>query len=222
MSPLLQNIEAWAQANQWPVQVSSTTASTNDDARGFTTSESRWLCATDHQTNGRGRGDHRWIDQGASTPGSQLLLSLGFEVQGAPQPVITTRVGHALWQAAEKTWPHLSWGLKPPNDLHLDGHKVAGVLIEAVQSAGSTRWIVGLGLNLTWHPPDIPGTTDLSKHDPAAPQRILSFLELWSEACESCAESCTEVRLREKVRQELQGVLRRRHPCRLRPPTGRR
>lgn len=216
MSPLLRKISAWASENQWPCTVTPSTQSTNDDARNFVGSRHRWLCASDHQTRGRGRGDHVWVDNGADLPGAQLLLSLGFEVMAPPQPIVTTRVGHALWRASESTWPGLPWGLKPPNDLLLGGRKVAGVLIEAVQTADSIRWVVGLGLNITWHPTQIesrpsssPLATSLAQHDPAAEVDVLRFVSSWCQACEGIARTCAEPQLREPIRGELESVLRR-------------
>ena len=62
------------------------------------------------------------------------------------------RVAVAAVRACErvaKVWPDLKW----PNDLLLDGAKLAGVLAEAGSQRGRlTSVVVGLGLNIGWAP----------------------------------------------------------------------
>jgi biotin-(acetyl-CoA carboxylase) ligase len=127
------------------------TGSTNDDAKKNVNHEQEdfvlYLAA--HQTSGRGRGSNAWLDTGS---GEALLSTWSFRVPSPPQAITGPRVGLALFMAATKTWTSLSWGLKPPNDLLLEGHKVAGLLVESVSSGSDHRILIGLGFNVLNHP----------------------------------------------------------------------
>jgi len=60
----------------------------------------------------------------------------------------------AVCEAAEQLRPDLQCKVKWPNDIHVEGRKLAGVLIEARPQDG---WaVVGVGLNLTIEPNEFP------------------------------------------------------------------
>jgi BirA family biotin operon repressor/biotin-[acetyl-CoA-carboxylase] ligase len=60
----------------------------------------------------------------------------------------------AVCAAAEQLAPGIECGVKWPNDIHLEGRKLAGVLIEA---RPQDNWaVVGIGLNLTIAPEEFP------------------------------------------------------------------
>jgi len=124
-----------------------------DEREGF------HIYLTTHQTAGRGRGTNTWLDTGA---GEALLSSWSFELSSPPQAITGPRMGLALYNAAHQTWPSLAWSLKAPNDLYLDGNKVAGLLIEAVSAGAKHRLIVGLGMNVLNHPRRFTEATHLS------------------------------------------------------------
>lgn len=113
----------------------------------------RSLVIADHQTAGRGRGDHTWNDE----PGQALLSSWIFQAPKSPQPIMSALIGLTLFEAAVKTWPKIPWALKAPNDLHVvdvqgGAKKVAGMLIELLSSPEKVSIIIGLGLNVTGSP----------------------------------------------------------------------
>jgi BirA family transcriptional regulator, biotin operon repressor / biotin---[acetyl-CoA-carboxylase] ligase len=89
----------------------------------------------DEQTAGQGRHGHSWH----SPAGSGLYCSMVL----APAPVLTLALGLAAVEAVEKV-TGLRCDLRWPNDLMLDGRKVAGIL---VQLAGE-KAIAGIGVNL--------------------------------------------------------------------------
>jgi len=98
------------------------------------------------QTAGRGRRGRQWH----SPFGSQLILSLFWRLeQGMASAMgLSLVVGIALVEALE------SQGLagiqvKWPNDLYLDGRKLAGILVEmAATVGGACQMVVGVGMNL--------------------------------------------------------------------------
>jgi BirA family biotin operon repressor/biotin-[acetyl-CoA-carboxylase] ligase len=115
------------------------------------------LYVTEHQTGGRGRGSNTWTD----TSGA-LLSSWSFHASRAPQPIFAPLAGLAVFKAALKVWPHLAWSMKAPNDIFLGDKKVAGLLIETVQSDKTCRAIVGVGFNATSAPQEIETATSLA------------------------------------------------------------
>jgi BirA family biotin operon repressor/biotin-[acetyl-CoA-carboxylase] ligase len=65
--------------------------------------------------------------------------------------------------------------LKWPNDLLLDGAKLAGILVDATFDAtGTPAWfVIGIGANLA-HAPEIPGRQTASLPAPAPSPRIIA------------------------------------------------
>ena len=60
---------------------------------------------------------------------------------------------------------HPKLRLKWPNDLLLDGAKLAGILIEAESVGGKTATVAGIGVNCAHHPHDAGyPATDLAVH----------------------------------------------------------
>jgi BirA family biotin operon repressor/biotin-[acetyl-CoA-carboxylase] ligase len=95
----------------------------------------------DHQTAGRGRLDRAWD----APPRSNLLVSLLF-TSGDPV-VLMRRVAIAAVDAVAAT-AGVTAELKWPNDVLVDGRKLAGLL--AQRTAGAT--VIGVGLNVGWAP----------------------------------------------------------------------
>jgi len=128
------------------------TGSTNVDLLAAATSGApdRSVLVADHQTAGRGRLDRTWV----APPGVNLLASILFRRVPAHPHLLTQRVALAAADAtAEATGrrPVLKW----PNDLLLDGGKLAGILAQAGGRDGRIdHVVVGIGLNVGWAPPD--------------------------------------------------------------------
>jgi BirA family transcriptional regulator, biotin operon repressor / biotin---[acetyl-CoA-carboxylase] ligase len=96
------------------------------------------VALAEHQTAGRGRRDRVWID----APGSGLTFSV---VLVPPSPV--KRWPELTIVAAEAIAGAIGPGasIKEPNDVLLDGAKVAGVLAQASLPA---RVVLGIGVNV--------------------------------------------------------------------------
>ncbi len=121
--------------------------STNDVARELADdgAEHGTLVTADEQTAGRGRYAREWI----TPPGTALAASL---VLHEFDPLLPLRAGLAV---ADVAGEHAQ--VKWPNDVWLDGRKVAGILVEAREWA-----ILGIGVNvavdLETLPPDLRET----------------------------------------------------------------
>ncbi len=122
--------------------------STNNEALAWGTSGARdlSLVIADEQTAGRGRLDRKWF-----TPkGTALAFSLILRPSAEEKPHLTRIVGLAAVAVADALRTRgLGAQVKWPNDILLDGRKVAGILIESVWSGDEVDCLViGIGLNV--------------------------------------------------------------------------
>jgi BirA family transcriptional regulator, biotin operon repressor / biotin---[acetyl-CoA-carboxylase] ligase len=119
-----------------------------------------WIVA-DEQAAGRGRQGRAW----ASPPGNlhmTLLLPTGTPLRD--QPKLGFAAGVALARAARKLLPHsVPVAIKWPNDLLVAGAKASGLLLEG--HGGGAAVAIGIGVNISGHPPDLPyPATHLAMH----------------------------------------------------------
>jgi BirA family biotin operon repressor/biotin-[acetyl-CoA-carboxylase] ligase len=97
------------------------------------------LLVAERQTAGRGRLGRGW----QSAAGDSLTFSLGLPLAPADWAGLSLAVGVSV---AESLHPRVR--LKWPNDLWLDDHKLAGILIETASSGTDRYAVVGIGLNI--------------------------------------------------------------------------
>ena len=103
-----------------------------------------WVRA-DEQTAGRGRRGRDW-----SSPKGNFYGTACYAFDGNPQEaaklsfVAAIAVAKALSAYTLTSQPSLKW----PNDGLLDGHKIAGLLLESKPG----RVLIGIGVNLVSHP----------------------------------------------------------------------
>lgn len=135
----------WANANRIHCLKFETIASTNDFAKNQTTNEySETIIVAEHQSQGRGRMQRVWDDSGS---GKSLLASFCFLTDKSPQPIFSPLCGLGLLITLKNHFAG-DFSLKAPNDVYLGDRKVAGLLIETIQSGQEIRVIIGLGLNV--------------------------------------------------------------------------
>jgi BirA family biotin operon repressor/biotin-[acetyl-CoA-carboxylase] ligase len=122
-------------------------ASTNDEAAAWARAgaPAGAVVVADEQTRGRGRLGRRWH----SPPGASLYLSAVLRPPLPPHrvPPLTLAAGVAVAEAlvAFDVVPALKW----PNDVQLDGKKVAGILTEMSADLDRVHHVVvGIGVNL--------------------------------------------------------------------------
>jgi BirA family biotin operon repressor/biotin-[acetyl-CoA-carboxylase] ligase len=104
--------------------------------------------ATDHQTEGRGRLGRVWED----SPGRGLLFSVLLRptLHMAIWPELSLVASEAVARALPVD-AHVSH----PNDVLVEGRKIAGILPEA-----STGWVrLGIGINVNQTAAELPGET---------------------------------------------------------------
>ncbi|WP_240617313.1 biotin--[acetyl-CoA-carboxylase] ligase [Nocardioides speluncae] len=127
------------------------------------------VIAAEHQTAGRGRLDRTW-----ETP-PQAALTFSFLVRPAPLPPgrwpwLPLLAGYAVHQALRGVAPtRLKW----PNDVLVDDRKLAGILVELVDTDAGQAAVVGIGLNVsaTQDELPVPTATSLALATGTAPDR---------------------------------------------------
>ncbi|CAG9175729.1 biotin--[acetyl-CoA-carboxylase] ligase [Cupriavidus pampae] len=153
-------------ARRWAVETVEETGSTNADlvhacrmaewpaADGEADGEASGVQVrhTYLQTAGRGRQGRPW-QQGQA--GLTFSVALPLALPLARLAGLSLAVGLAVAEAlddcmgADSTSPATPVRLKWPNDLQVDGRKLAGILIETVPAGTGRVWaVVGIGINL--------------------------------------------------------------------------
>ena len=127
------------------VRFYQSTGSTMDDV-------AEWACAgagegavvvAETQTASRGRLGRRWIsDEG------NLYFSVLFRPESEALPLLSPLAGVAVARSIRQVaglYPTIKW----PNDVMIDGHKVAGILAESALSGSQIQHaVVGIGVNV--------------------------------------------------------------------------
>lgn len=141
------------------IECLETTASTNDLASRYLLSDHPIGCCrlvtADYQYAGRGRRGRKWL----SPPSLNLLFSIaipaasgtqdGFKPDELTSGLFNLAAAVAICEAVEAR-SHLHPRIKWPNDVHINGRKLAGVLSEAIVKPGGKGMcgmVVGIGLN---------------------------------------------------------------------------
>ncbi len=111
------------------------------------------VAVADEQTAGRGRLGRRWL----APAGTSLLCSIQLRPQVSPErlPELTGIAARACAEAITAV-TGLEPELKFPNDLLVDGRKVAGILAEAREG----RVVLGVGINVNVPESDLPREVD--------------------------------------------------------------
>ena len=122
--------------------------STNNEALAWATSDAKdlSLVIADEQTAGRGRLDRKWF-----TPsGTALAFSLILRPTEEEKSLLTRIVGLAALAVTDALRIRgLVAQIKWPNDVLLNGSKVAGILVESVWSGEEVDCVViGIGVNV--------------------------------------------------------------------------
>ena len=147
------------------------------------------LVISEKQTHGRGRLDRKWV-----SPSGGIWLSLilypEFDISVSTLfPLITSLALAIAIERVLRIKPELKW----PNDVTVNGKKVAGILVDATIESGKIDYLVlGIGINFKINPDEIEksikhtanyygATTLLRKNENTSPikliQRFLFELE---------------------------------------------
>jgi BirA family biotin operon repressor/biotin-[acetyl-CoA-carboxylase] ligase len=176
--------------------------STNEEAKRRAESGEAgplWIVAA-RQTKGRGRLGRSW----SSLEGN---LHASFLLSGFDPPAIAPQLGFVAGVATisaliATTGAAGRLALKWPNDVLLDGAKLAGILLEGVQAAGAGfACVIGIGVNCAASPCDLPApTSDLARLGaaPGAGALLTRLTDEMEEALALWAGGAGFARLRER------------------------
>lgn len=184
------------------------TASTNDIAWQYAANPANnGLCVlAESQSAGRGRRGRTWHSQ----PGQSILLSVLLLDQPDQAGQLTLTVAIAAAEAVIDS-TGLAARIKWPNDILVNGQKLAGILVEKKNAGRQSHYVIGIGMNCN-QLPDAFENDDL--HLPATSLRmetnnevdrnsiaaaILASLEKWL--------SCEDHRLVVNRWQQLSALL---------------
>lgn len=145
------------------VQVSASTSSTNTELARLARdgAPEGTLVTTDHQSAGRGRLDRGWQSPRAAGIAVSVLVR-PTAVPAARWPWLPLLTGMAVLESLRAT-ARVESVLKWPNDVLVGGRKIAGILLERVESATGPAAVIGVGLNVSMREDElpVPGATSL-------------------------------------------------------------
>jgi len=126
------------------IVVFSSTSSTNDIAWEYGLNEKNdgLVIFTEEQSAGRGRNGNKWLDE----PGQSLLFSVLLADSKFDAETLSLTCAVAVAEAIDKLGKH-QVKIKWPNDIMIDGKKLAGILIESKKNKGRNSFVIGMGIN---------------------------------------------------------------------------
>lgn len=117
------------------------------ELRRFGDQRNGYVCLAEAQTAGRGRHGRKWV----SPYGASLYMSMYWQFAGGYQAIsgLSLVIGLSIANALKQQ--HIEEvQLKWPNDIYLQGKKLAGVLIEVEGQMGAhCDCVIGIGLNIS-------------------------------------------------------------------------
>jgi BirA family biotin operon repressor/biotin-[acetyl-CoA-carboxylase] ligase len=130
------------------------------------------LVTADEQTAGRGRQGRSWT----APPRSAVLMSLVLRELAERHAALPLAAAVAVCEACAALEPQIKW----PNDVWVERRKLAGILVEGRPQEG---WaVLGIGLNVSAHPPDLPATSLGEQDVEPVLERMLAALSSWLDA----------------------------------------
>ena len=138
----------------WRVEITAASPSTNAvvSERTRAGEDEGLVVVTEHQTAGRGRLDRVWETPARSSLTFSVLLRPDVPAQDWPWlPLLT---GYAVQAALADRLPDIA--LKWPNDVLVEERKLAGILVERIDTPQGPAAVVGVGINISQTIEELP------------------------------------------------------------------
>ena len=138
------------------ITVLEQTDSTNDAILRIWTPNSKegLVLFAEHQTAGRGQRGNRWESTAGKGLWFSILLQPRIDINNSPR--LTTWAAEAISDLIQNEF-FLKATIKLPNDVEINGRKVAGVLVEMrAQEKAPHLAIAGIGINVNQSLEDFP------------------------------------------------------------------
>ncbi|MGA1979661.1 MAG: biotin--[acetyl-CoA-carboxylase] ligase [Sedimentisphaerales bacterium] len=178
------------------ILVYNRTSSTNDIAAEYAKNkENNGLAIfAEEQTAGRGRAGAKWL----SGRSDSILCSILLTSCKCNPELLSLTCPVAVAEAVGKI-AHSHAKIKWPNDIILDGKKVAGIMVESKTVNGSTAYIIGIGINCHQKKNSFPRelqtaatSIDIESRSIcdriSLAKRLLSSLDHWLEVAENTSK----------------------------------
>jgi BirA family biotin operon repressor/biotin-[acetyl-CoA-carboxylase] ligase len=182
------------------ILVYDSTSSTNDVAAEYArnTANDGLVIFAEEQTAGRGRAGSAWHTGRSDSIICSIVLTAGKLNAELLSLSCAVAVAEAVGKPA-KNHAKIKW----PNDIMLNGKKVAGILVESRTDNGSSICIVGVGINCHQKKDSfdaelqqIATSIDIESHSTvdriSLAKRLLTSIDYWLEAAEENSEKVTE------------------------------
>ena len=134
----------------------ASTASTNDEAKRLANTGciDGTIVLSEEQQKGKGRLSRGWFSPFGKGIWLSIVLRPSFRPQDAPKCTLMAAV--ALYRAIKKVTP-ISCGIKWPNDILIQGKKLAGILTEMSAEIDAVNYLViGMGINVNIRSGEFP------------------------------------------------------------------
>lgn len=159
--PSLRSEALAALAPDLVVEVHETATSTNAVAaqRARDGAPDGLVVVAEHQTAGRGRLDRSWETPARAAAIFSMVLRP--TVPAADWPWLPLLTGHTVAKAL-RAQGYAAAGVKWPNDVLIGDRKVAGILVERIETPAGPAAIIGVGLNVSLTADELPVPTGTS------------------------------------------------------------
>lgn len=179
-----------SQIKQFAVVESIT--STNDWAMAqFQQAEVPAVCFAEQQTQGRGRNGRHWVSPEAQNIYMSLAWSSGIGAENLHG--LALAMGVVIVQLLKQYG--INAQLKWPNDVLVDGKKIAGILLESrISAKKNINVVIGIGLNVAMHVTSAEQInqqwTDVQRE--AEPQKNISRNQLAAVLLSNVLKACND------------------------------
>ena len=146
-------------SKQWTVERFDTLDSTNDEARRRVLAAApsgRTVIWADRQTKGRGRGSNVWWSDEGSLTFTLAIDPRHERIEPSQEPLMALVSASSCVRVVERLLGR-AISIRWPNDIEIDGRKLAGILVERVETPTGPWLLIGIGINVSSNL-DVAGT----------------------------------------------------------------
>jgi|SRR5579864_5918440 len=108
------------------------------------------------QTAGRGREGRTWWSDEGSLTFTLVIDPAKHALRAEHEPRLALATAVAVVDALVPVMPGKAIGIRWPNDVEVEGRKLAGILPERVETLAGPRLLIGVGLNVRTRLADAP------------------------------------------------------------------
>ncbi len=109
------------------------------------------VISCDFQTEGKGRSGHIWLSDKSENIMMSILLKSNIDISNIG--LLPLMTGVAVYNVIQKyitkdNQDNIDISIKWPNDILINNHKIAGILLESIITESVEALIIGIGINV--------------------------------------------------------------------------